>query len=105
MPLLRIMRGKPIYMDGKKFSVREFEPLCSVGESNLGRDAELMLRWSRDGGQTWEGPQTASAGDLGDYATEVKFYALGRGEQFVPEVSCADATDLVFYSDAIAELT
>lgn len=105
MPLLRIMRGKPIYMDGKKFSVREFQPLCSVGESSLGRDAELMLRWSRDGGQTWEGPQTASAGDLGEYATEVKFYALGRGEQFVPEVSCSEETDLVFYSDAVMELT
>jgi hypothetical protein len=30
---------------------------------------------------------------------------LGRGEQFVPEVSCADATDVVFYSDAVMELT
>lgn len=105
LPLKRIMRGKPIYMDGKKFSVRQFQPLCSVGESSLGRDAELMLRWSRDGGQTWEGPQTASAGSLGQYETEVEFYALGRGDQFVPEVSCADATDIVFYSDAIVELT
>jgi hypothetical protein len=104
MALKRIMRGKPIYMDGKKFSVRQFEPLCSVGESSLGRDAEVMLRWSRDGGQTWEGPQTASAGTLGDYATEIKFYALGRGDQFVPEVSCTDPTDIVFYSDAILEL-
>jgi hypothetical protein len=92
-------------MAGKKFSVREFQPLCSVGNSNLGRDAEIMLRWSRDGGVTWEGPRTESIGGLGEYETTVEFYALGRGEQFVPEVSCADATDVVFYSDAVMELT
>lgn len=105
LALKRIMRGKPIYMDGRKFSVREFEVLCSVGESSLGRDAEIMLRWSRDGGQTWEGPQTASAGTLGEYETEVEFYALGRGSIFVPEVSCTEITDIVFYSDAVMELS
>lgn len=104
-PLKRMMRGKPIYMDGKKFSVREFEALCSVGESNLGRDAEIMLRWSWDGGQTWEGPRTESAGTLGDYEVQVEFYGLGRGEQFTPEISCTDITDIVFYSDAVMELT
>jgi len=99
------MRGKPIYMDGRQFSVAEFEALCSVGESNLGRDAEIMLRWSRDGGQTWEGPQTASLGTLGNYGQTVDFYALGRGESFTPELSCTEATDVVFYSDANARLT
>jgi hypothetical protein len=104
-PLVRIMRGKPIYMDGRQFSVAEFEALCSVGESNIGREAEIMLRWSRDGGQTWEGTQTGSLGTLGDYGRTVNFYALGRGESFTPELSCTDMTDVVFYSDANARLT
>lgn len=103
-PLKRFMRGKPIYMDGRKFSVSSFEVLCSVGESDLGRDAEVMLRWSRDGGQTWEGPRVESIGGLGDYARQVEFYALGRCEQFVPELSCTDPTDVVFYSDAVVSL-
>lgn len=105
LPMARVMRGKPLYMDGNKFSVAEFEALCSVGESNLGRDAEIMLRWSRDGGQTWEGTQTASLGGLGDYGQEVSFYGLGRGESFTPELSCTDATDVVFYSDANMRVT
>ncbi len=105
MPMARVMRGKPIYMDGRQFSVAEFEALCSVGESNIGRDAEIMLRWSRDGGQTWEGTQTGSLGSLGDYGQTVNFYALGRGESFTPELSCTDATDVVFDSDANARLT
>ncbi len=105
MPLKRIMRGKPIYMDGRKFSVAEFEALCSVGESDLGRDAEIMLRWSRNGGKTWEGTQTGSLGDLGDYDVTVSFYGLGRGESFTPELSCTEESDIVFYSDANVRTT
>lgn len=105
MPLKRIMRGKPLYMDGRKFSVAEFEALCSMGESNIGRDAEIMLRWSRDGSQTWEGTQTASIGDLGDYDKQARFYGLGRGEIFTPELSCTEVSDVVFYSDANVRVT
>jgi hypothetical protein len=104
-PLARVMRGKPIYMDGRQFSVAEFEALCSVGESNIGRDAEIMMRWSRNMGQTWIGPRTGSLGTLGDYGRTVNFYALGRGESFTPELSCTDVTDVVFYSDANVRLT
>ncbi len=104
-PLKRMMRGKPIYMDGRKFSVAEFEVLCSVGESNIGREAEVMLRWSRDNGKTWEGTRTGSLGDLGDYDKQVRFYGLGRGESFTPEVSCTEEADVVFYSDANSRLT
>lgn len=100
-PLKRIMRGKPIYMDGRQFSVAEFEALCTVGE----HDAEIMLRWSRDNGQTWDGTQTASLGAVGAYGTTVNFYALGRGESFTPELSCTDAADVVFYSDANVRTT
>lgn len=100
-PLKRIMRGKPLYMDGRQFSVAEFEALCSVGE----HDATVMLRWSRDNGQTWEGTQTATLGTVGAYGTTVNFYALGRGESFTPELSCTDAEDVVFYSDANVRIT
>ena len=105
MPLKRIMRGKPIYMEGRKFSVAEFEALCSVGESGLGRDAEVMLRWSRDGGKTWIGARTGSLGSLGDYDRQVRFHGLGRGESFTPELSCTEETDVVFYSDANVRTT
>jgi hypothetical protein len=105
LPLKRIMRGKPIYMDGRKFSVAEFEALCSVGQSDIGRDAEIMLRWSRNGGKTWFGTRTGSLGSLGDYDRTVVFNALGRGESFTPELSCTDITDVVFYSDANVRFT
>ncbi len=104
-PMARIMRGKPLYLEGRQFSVAEFEALCSVGESDIGRDAEIMLRWSRDNGKTWVGTRNGSLGGLGDYGRTVNFYALGRGESFTPELSCTDETDVVFYSDANVRLT
>lgn len=105
LTLKRIMRGKPIYMEGRKFSIAEFEALCSVGESDIGRDAQIMLNWSRNNGKTWIGTRTGSLGSLGDYDRTVVFNALGRGESFTPELSCTDATDVVFYSDANVRFT
>lgn len=105
LPLKRIMRGKPLDLEGQKFSIAEFEALCSVGESTLGSAATMMLRWSWNGGQTWLGTKEASLGDLGDYDTQARYYSLGRGEQWTPELSITDATDVVFYSDARVKIT
>lgn len=104
-PMLRIMRGKPIDLDGRKFSVAEFECLSSVGISDIGRDAMVMMRVSWDGGQTWGPELTESLGDLGQYATQTRFTALGRGEVFTPEISVSDPADIVFYSDARIKIT
>lgn len=103
--LKRIMRGKPIDAGGDDFSLSEFEAMCSVGLSNIGRDAEVMFRASWDGGLTWGDVVTASIGNLGDYSTQASFYGLGRGRVFVPEVSCTEPHDVVFYSDARIRIT
>lgn len=98
-PLKRTLRGKPITLDGDKFSVSEFEVLGSWGQQPV----TVMLRASWDGGQTWALEDTQSAG-LGDYGQEVTFRALGRGDQFTPEVSVSDPVDVVLYSDAYVDI-
>lgn len=103
--LSRIMRGKPLDMQGRDFSVAEFEVGCAVGETDIGRDAEVMLRTSWDGGKTWSAPDTASIGDLGDYDVRASFYALGRGDQFTPEVSITENAEVPMYSDARIRVT
>jgi hypothetical protein len=100
VPLKRTLRGKPVDMDGSKFSVSDFEVLCSVGTTNLGRPATGMLRVSWDGGITWSDELTESLGGLGDYSQQVRFPALGRGEQFTPEFSITDPAEIIIYSDA-----
>lgn len=102
--LRRWVVGKPIYNGGEQFSVSELEFLCRVGQSDIGRDARVMLRVSFDGGKTWSREITESLGDLGDYDARAKFYALGRGEQFTPELSISDPADITVYSDANVRL-
>ena len=104
-PLKRTLRGKPVDMDGNKFSVADFEVLCSVGTTNLGRPATGMLRTSWDGGVTWSEELTESLGGLGDYSQQVRFTALGRGEQFTPEFSVTDPAEIIIYSDARIKTT
>lgn len=41
-------------------------------------DPEVMLSWSDDGGHTWSNELTATAGDVGEHLTQVRFSRLGR---------------------------
>lgn len=102
--LKRRVVAKPLTMDGAKFSVAKLQFLGRVGKSDLGRDAQVMLRVSWDGGLTWSDPEMASLGDLGDYDVQAEFRALGRGEQFTAEFSITDAADIQMYSDAYVEI-
>ena len=102
--LKRRVVSKPFAVDGRKFSVQKLQPMCRVGKSDLGRDAEIMLRISWDGGLTWSQPETASLGDLGDYDVQTEFRSLGRGEQFAAEFSVTDAAEISIYSDAYVEI-
>lgn len=75
-PLVRTMQSKPIYLpDGR--SVDEVELFGEFGASNIGRDAQVALRVSRDGGVTWDPEQWRSMGTLGGYRTKAEWHALG----------------------------
>jgi len=103
-PLKRTVVSKPLFFDGKKFSVQKLQFLCRMGTSDLGRDAQVMMRTSWDGGFTWSVEETASLGDLGDYGQQAEFRALGRGEQFAAEFAITDPADIQIYSDAVVEV-
>ena len=99
-PLKRTAISKSLYMDGNQFSVSEFELLGRVGESNLGRDAKVMLKISRDGGVTWEPERTRSMGDIGDRLQKIIWHGNGRGQEFTVDASITDEAELTLYSDA-----
>lgn len=58
--------------------------------SGQGRDPQIMLRLSRDGGQTWGNELWTSVGALGDYETRAMWHRLGRARDLVIEVSMSD---------------
>lgn len=58
--------------------------------SGQGSDPQIMLRVSRDGGQTW-GPEIwRSLGKIGEFGTRVRWTRLGMARRFVAEVTLTD---------------
>ena len=102
--LRRVATTKPLFMDGRKFTVRKLQFLARMGRANLGRDAKVVLEVSGDGGLTWSDEMEASLGGLGEYDTQAEYFALGRYEQFNARFTVADAADVTFYSDVVVEL-
>lgn len=99
--LARVMRGKPLDLEGQRFSVSEWEFMCGTGTV----DAQVMFRWSWDGGQTWVGPKVSTLGPVGAYGRQALFNGMGRGDQFTPEFTVTDNADITFYSDSRVRLT
>jgi hypothetical protein len=55
-----------------------------------GSDPQAMLRWSDDGGFTWNGPRSTSIGSIGQYKNRAIWRALGRSRDRIYEVSITD---------------
>lgn len=64
------------------------------------RAAQIMLRWSDDGGKTWSNTYFLSVGRLGEYSKRVIKRMLGRARKRVWEVSWTDAIPIRF-NDAV----
>lgn len=103
--LKRVAVSREFSMNGEQFSVAWLEWLGTMGDSDLGRDALLMMRLSKDGGRTWTPEKTISIGDLGDYDIRAVFRALGRYRRFNVEFSITEASEISMYSDAHFEVT
>jgi hypothetical protein len=76
---------------------------CQTGNAALnGLDSDinpsLVLRLSKDGGQTFGLPRKASLGKTGKYRTRQRWHRFGLARDFVIEISCTDAVDLSILS-------
>lgn len=104
-PLKRRVVSKPLTADGRKFSVQKLQFIGRVGRADIGREAQVTLRVSWDGGNTWSLPVTRSLGALGQYFKQAEFRQLGRGEEFTAEFAITDPADIHFASDAYVTIT
>jgi len=103
--LKRGWTSRTIYLDGKKFSVSEVEFLCQMGATDLGRDAMVSMRYSRDGGKTFSPEIMEPIGDLGEYENRVIYRSLGNFVSFTAEFTITDPEDIPMYSDVNVEIT
>ena len=86
--------------------VVENEGLSLVIESSatVGVNPRLMLRWSDDGGHTWNGERTVSMGRSGQYGTRAIFRRLGMTTKLRDRVYEISGTDPVKVAIMGAEL-
>jgi hypothetical protein len=70
----------------------------------VGANPQLMLRWSDDGGHTWNGERTTSMGRTGQYGTRAIFRRLGMTGKLRDRVYEVSGTDPVKVAIMGAEL-
>jgi len=92
-PIRRLRRSPHVFLNNKRVFLSRLEPYFRAGigtTSGQGIDAEVMLRVSKDGGNTWGAERILSAGALGRYATRLQAYRFGVARDWVFEVSVSD---------------
>jgi hypothetical protein len=78
--------------------------LALDGPTVIGANPQLMLRWSDDGGHTWNGERTTSMGRTGQYGTRAIFRRLGMTLKLRDRVYEVSGTDPVKVAIMGAEL-
>ena len=75
----------------------QFQP--GVGLSTgQGKDPQVMLRWSNDGGSTWSQEHWKSIGMQGKYKNRAIWRRLGMARDRIYEVSMTDPVKAVIVS-------
>lgn len=86
--------GRHIYNEGKLVRISSFQVDGEMGvglESGQGSDPQMMLSWSKDGGQTFGTEVWASMGALGQYTRRAKWRRpVGAARDLVPKIAITD---------------
>lgn len=88
----------------ERFRLSRLVMRARTGFSNLGRDMELIARFSRDRGVTWGAPKERSLGDIGEYETRAVWRSQGQFRTLTMEITLGDNTDAPIYSDAVLDV-
>lgn len=92
--------NKWIYFDELEFVMQtgiNSIPILDDSGNQIGtRAAQIVLRWSNDGGQTWSNEYYLSLGEVGEYGKRVIKRMLGRARKRIWEVYWTDAYPIRF---------
>jgi hypothetical protein len=99
-PIRSVVTSSPVYPDGKRALLREIELECELGvglNTGQGSDPQAMLRFSRDGGQTFGNEKWASLGAIGSRRKRAFWTQLGAFRNGVVEISISDPVKRAIY--------
>lgn len=92
-PLRSAIVSTPLYNGGKRATLHELELECELGNglaTGQGSDPRVMMRLSRDGGNTWSNERSASIGPMGHRLRRAKWNRNGAYREAVVEFSISD---------------
>lgn len=99
---IRRMRiGEAMHRDGRLFEVHTIEAEFKRGVglvSGQGSDPQCMLRYSRDGGNSWSSERRQSIGKLGEYGKRAVWNRFGTMQDFRLELSVTDPIEAILIS-------
>ena len=98
--MIRRAVSMPMGDGAARFIVRAVQIFGDAGAANIGREASVMVRFSRDGGRSWGPFRTASMGALGQYGTRAVFRNCGQARVLVAEIRVTDPAPLALWSAA-----
>lgn len=93
-PMRRVRRAPAVVSQRRRIFFPCFEVLLQAGVGLASGQGSLPLvtcRVSNDGGRTWGNERSASAGQIGQFGTRVRFLRTGSGRLRVFEIVCTDA--------------
>lgn len=102
--MLRKAVSNTLEVNGDRFRVSMMEVRARTGFSDLGRDAQIILRLSGDRGATWGPPKPRDIGGLGNYSDRAVWRSLGQFRTLTAEISMGDATDAPIFADMRLEI-
>lgn len=103
-PLRRLRRAPSLVTFGRWMFHQRFELLLEAGRgltTGQGRDPQLMVRWSDNGGHTWSDEHWVSAGRVGRYRHRAIWRRLGRSRTRVYEVVLSDPIKVAWIHAAL----
>jgi len=105
-PIVR-WRTSPIYSaSDMPISIREFMVDMEAGTTPLlegiGRDPQVQLHVSTDGGSTFKAMDVRSYGKQGEYAQEVKWSNIGAGTKMAVKLIFSDSSPVIIYGAKLA---
>lgn len=89
-PLPAIRACAHVSNDLNKIFYHRLHVDTQMGVSGDGEDAQIVLRYSNDGGRTWSNEKAASLGKIGEYRRRAQWRRLGSARDRVFEVTITD---------------
>lgn len=87
------------HLGGRRASVSRIELYARTGYADLGRDAQMWIRLSRDGGATWTNEKWQSLGDIGDHEQRAVWLRQGLARQLTIEANISEPAEIPLWSD------